>query len=163
MLHAQLFALALLTLALASAGCGESTTKTTTVIVTPPRKPLTRAEKAQLARASAICKRIDARHSSLKLNTRPAIVRELPRFASYQRAALAELIKLTPPASIAHDWREFTAAAQTLASDTTRLATMSRPSSSRPPRGILATVGKDERYISDLASLDAINGCKQVY
>lgn len=162
MLHVQLVALTLVAIALATSGCGGST-KTTTVIVTPARKPLTRTEVALLARAGSICKRIDARHSSLKLNTRQAIVRELPIFASYQRAALIELIKLTPPAALVHDWREFTAAAHTLVSDTTTFGDDVTAKQFKAAGKIVTTVNKDELYMRDLAKLDTISGCEHVY
>jgi hypothetical protein len=183
MLHAQLAALAFAATTLAASGCGGSSktgstgastgaaatstiaasTATPATTNASPGKPMTRAESILIAKAGAICKRIDARHASVRLPTQQAIARELPLFASYQRAALAELRKLTPPASMAHDWKQFVAAAHTLASDTTRVGEYAKANHFATAGTIIPRIDKDERHISALAKHDAITGCEQVY
>ena len=173
MLHSQLAALALAATTLAASGCGGSpkagstaapisTTATTATVKVASGNPLTRAEL--IAAAGAICKRIDARHASLNLATQQAIAREIPVFAAYQKAALAELSKLTPPPSMAHDWKQFAAAAHTLARDMARFGEYAK---ANPPIAtyarILPTIDKDERHVSALAKRDTINECEQVY
>ena len=178
----QLAALALAATTLAVSGCGSSKTASTgvststaptsttaagttaaataTVKITPG-KHLTRAEV--IADAGAICKRIKARHALEKLATQQDFVREIPRFASYQQAALAELSKLTPPASMAHEWGQFVAAAHTLAGDTTRLGEYAKARHFAAMGPILTRIDADEVSMKTFSKRDAIISCKLIY
>jgi hypothetical protein len=183
MSRTRLAALTLVAATLAASGCGgsskagstgastgaalasttvTSTAKTATTKATS-RKPMTRAELTLIVRAGAICKRIRARRASLKLATRQAVAREIPPFASYQRAALAELRKLVPPASLAHAWQQFAAVARTLARDTTRLGENAKAYHFATLGPIMTRIGKDEVNIKTLAKRAAITGCEQAY
>jgi hypothetical protein len=184
MSRTRLVAVVLTVVTLAASGCGgssktgstgastgaalTSTTATSTAKAATTkatsRRPMTRAELTLIARAGAICKRINARHALLKLPTPQAIAREIPLFASYQQAALAELLKLTPPASMAHEWKQFAAVAKTLARDTTRLGDYAKANHvAIAGTRLLPGIDKDERHISALAKRAAITGCEQVY
>ena len=183
MSHTQLAALAVAATALAAAGCGESSktgstaptptasvastaaattaTVATTPVTTTPSKHLTHAETVLIARAGAICKRIHTRRATLKLNTQQAVVGEIPPFASYERAALAELHGLTPPASIAHSWKRFTRATDTLAGDTMGPAEHVRSVTAR--KRILLKIGTDEEQVVLLAKHIAITECENAF
>lgn len=178
MLHTQLAALALATTALAAAGCGGSS-KTGSTSATPMTPPATSGAAASAAaakttpggsltraalviQAGTICKRIYARRISPELLTQQGT--KIPLFASYQRTALAELRKLTPPASMKSDWDRFAAATRKLASDTIKLgeyvkaghvATISTP--------LAQTEQKDESRVAVLARRAGIVGCVEAY
>jgi hypothetical protein len=75
-------------------GCGGGSSKT---------KPLTRAELT--AKANAICRRVigEVDWSKVTPQKLPSIVGKL---AALEEQAASELDKLTPPASLADEWRE---------------------------------------------------------
>jgi hypothetical protein len=179
MLYAQLAALALVAATLAASGCGRSSktgstgasagatttaaTRTTATAKATSGKPMTRAESILIAKAGAICKRVKARHRLENLTTKQDIARDIPLFASYQQAAIAELRKLTPPASMAHEWKEFAAAAHLLASDTTRLGVYVKAYHFTAAGPIMIRIDKDELTMKALAKRGAIAGCEQIY
>jgi len=101
-----LSALALLAVALTAAGCGGSTSSNGS-------KQLTRAEL--IAKADAICKRANAERAAMpSIRTRSDYAIVLPRVATNNDAAIAELARLTPPASMASDWKQIIASERTL-------------------------------------------------
>ncbi len=106
--RAHLAAAALVTLAVAVAGCGGSSAK-----------PLTRAELT--AQANAICKTVTAKLASKTINNEKDIARVAPELASFEQSALTKLSKLVPPAELANDWKQFVADAETLAENTAKL------------------------------------------
>jgi hypothetical protein len=140
MLHTQIAALALAATALAVSGCGGSsktvstttaaavsttattstattgTATTSTPATTAAGKPLTRTEL--IAKTDAICARITAKRSSTKFTEAKDYAHLVPPLAAYEQAEAAELIKLTPPASMAGEWKQIASRVQTVANDT---------------------------------------------
>jgi hypothetical protein len=178
MLHSQLAALALAATTLAVSGCGGSsktgstgataatsttTTTTTTTTTATSAKPVTPADAIVIAKTGAICERIRARSASLRFGTRQAIARSLPRFAAYQRAALAELRKLVPSASLAHEWQRFEAAAHVLAGDMTRAGEYAKAYHFAAVRPLSRKVAEDKENMTTLAKRAAITGCERLY
>jgi hypothetical protein len=176
MLHALLAALALAATALVASGCGgssktgstgattaTSTTTTTTTTTATSAKPVTPADAIVIAKAGAICERIRARSASLRFGTRQAIARSLPRFASYQRAALAELRKLVPSASLAHEWQRFEAAAHVLAGDMTRAGEYAKAYHFAAVTPLSRKVAEDKVNMTTRAKRAAITGCERLY
>jgi hypothetical protein len=174
MLHSQLAALALAATTLAASGCGGSSktgptgataasTTTTTTTKAASGKPVTPADSILIAKAGAICKRITAQSASLNFRTRQAIARSIPQFASYQQAALAELRKLVPSASLAHEWQQFEASAHALASDTTRIGEYAKTYHFAAARPISTRIAEDKVNMTTLAKHAAITGCERLY
>lgn len=177
MLPALLAALALAATTLVASGCGGSsktgatgattatstTTTTATATTATSAKPATPADTIVIAKAGAICKRIRARSASLRLGTQQATARSLPRFASYQRAALAELRKLVPSASLAHEWQQFEAAAHVLAGDMTRAGEYAKAYHFAAVRPLSSKVAEDKENMTTLAKRAAITGCERLY
>jgi hypothetical protein len=133
--------LAVLAAAAALAGCGSSRTHATasskataptasTVSAQPPSPTqsspggaaLTRAQL--VASAGAICKLVNAELTAVKAKSASVaeIVRLVPGRALSERKAVTELSKLTPPASLAHDWQLIVGYRRTLADELTALA-----------------------------------------
>ncbi len=157
MLHSHLGALALMAVAIATSGCGGSSSKTATTAAasssqtsstqTPADQtsstqtsstqtsaaplvgvttvhvasgtPLTRS--ALIAKADAICARTNIEIKAISVGNLTEFRRELPQAAIYYNAETNKLIKLVPPASLAHDWLTLIKSAQ-LFSEYARLA-----------------------------------------
>jgi hypothetical protein len=102
----RLAALALAATTLAASGCGGSTSSS---------KSLTRLEL--VARGDAVCRRVNAKLAATTIRSK----RDYARLAVYEQAAVAEMRKLTPPASMANGWRQVVTGAQTLANATAKI------------------------------------------
>jgi hypothetical protein len=117
---ASLAALTLAGIALATSGCGASAksgepSKTARDVSNPVT--LTRAEIIE--KADDICERANKARSLMpSINTPKDYGTILPRVAASEKAAIAELEKLTPPPSMATDWKYILTAARTLATET---------------------------------------------
>jgi hypothetical protein len=99
----------------------------------------------------------------MRLPTKEALAREIPRFASFQQAAFAELSRLTPPASMAHEWKEFTASTRLLVTDTTKLGEYFKANHFSAFGHFVIKIDEDEVAIRTLAKHDAITGCELFY
>ena len=180
MLYAQLAALALATTALAAAGCGSTSKQsstdssvgastataartTATTATSASGKHITPAESILIAKAGAICQRVKAQHRSMRLATNYAIAHEIPRFAAAQQATVAELSRITPPASMAHEWEKLVRSARLLASDTTKLGETAAAYHFSAIGHMVVRMDKDEQTITRLAKHNAITGCELIY
>ncbi len=123
MLHTQLAAVALMGLTLLVSGCGKSSktesTSTAAAATTPTTtstapaestttsaatgKPLSRSEL--IAAADAICARSNAKTSVLFAKKIQELETIYPQIALYEGTETKELSQLTPPSSMAADWK----------------------------------------------------------
>jgi uncharacterized protein YceK len=128
----HLTALALATTVLA-AGCGSSksstqatstassnqnASSTQTASTTQPTAagpPL--AAAALITKADLICARLNAIRASNKIKSAQEYVRVTSELSSDEQQALAEMAKLTPPASLAHTWDTMLAGYRTIATN----------------------------------------------
>jgi hypothetical protein len=106
----HLAALALVATTLAASGCGGSAGSSGS---------LTRSEL--IARGDAICRRINAKLRATTVTSARDYARLAPPLAAYEQAAVAEMRKLTPPASMANGWNQVVSGAQMLADGTAKL------------------------------------------
>lgn len=123
MLWISFAALTLGAVALVASGCGGSSSKTgsastasakaaptTAIFPTTPAvklasgKPLSRAR--WIAEGDAICARANTKLAPISIRSTADFGRLLPQIAIYTRAESAELSKLVPPRSMAHDWAQ---------------------------------------------------------
>jgi hypothetical protein len=70
------------------------------------RAPLSRAQL--IGRADAICRRVNLKRASIRLETRRDYAQLLP-LATYERTALEQMQGLTPPAVMAASWKKILA------------------------------------------------------
>lgn len=114
-------------------------------------------------RAETICARLNARLAT----TSPArlddqeIARAAGPNAALERAALAELERLTPSVSLAPDWRQMLGYRRTLAGE---LVELGRDARSKDSRGIQAVAKAKElthRELFELATRDGFKHCAQ--
>lgn len=116
----RLAALGLMLTTLAASGCGGSTkspsqaTPTTQAASTASAEEVSHAQhqtppltKSQLiAKADTICRRVNAKRASIIIKTPQDFPRLLPGLATYEYAAVVEMRKLTPPASMKTSWQK---------------------------------------------------------
>jgi hypothetical protein len=82
-----------------------------------------------IARADAICKPLNARRKAdnakvgavTSVATLPKVAQVAPGLVAYERKAVAELRRLTAPASLAAPWRKILAGTQKLVDNTAKL------------------------------------------
>ncbi len=175
-------ALALAALALGAAGCGGSkksssqteaattsasqtqttttptSTSTTTNTVTPPGG----AEgTAFVAKADLICHRVNIKRASTRITTAATIVRLVPQLAAYERAAYAELGKLTPPAAMVDDWKKLVSAAETYARDSGKVATSLQARNLKLAGSQLASASTAQSHMLAIAKRNGFTDCAQ--
>jgi cell division septum initiation protein DivIVA len=95
---------------------------TPTSLPAPPTsgRPLARAHL--VAHANAVCQDAITKSSQLFAKGQDEFAALVPLVASYQRTMYDELIKLTPPASLASDWKSILGYARILAETTSKLS-----------------------------------------
>jgi hypothetical protein len=125
-------AVALAASALAATGCGGSTSSSsqsashaastasasTANASSGGAGPLTRAQ--MIAKVNAICLGINAKRAGVHFTTEQDVARLMPPLAAYEHAAVAELRKLVPPASMVKGAQEIVSGFQTVADVTVK-------------------------------------------
>jgi hypothetical protein len=150
MSRTRIAALALAATTLAASGCGESSKTTTS----------TRAEF--IAKADAICGRVNARRASTHIRTHQDFVRLIPPLAAYEQTAITELGKLTAPASMANDWRQIVAGDQTITNDTAKLGEYETSKNFAAARALIATSSQAQVQMMATAKRDGFSDCAQL-
>jgi hypothetical protein len=125
----------MLAAAFAAGGCGGGSGKAAAVSPPPSGGPLSQAQL--VAKADAICARVDTEISDVKpVAPGPAEIAVVaPRSAALQRSAVAELSRLTPPPAVAPAWQRLIAYRRTLAEGLAKLASYAKQGD---PRGVQA-------------------------
>jgi hypothetical protein len=190
-LQAHLAALALAAITLAASGCGGSKTAATTAAAsstapsipttnsapttatsttTTPTpvvgvklasgKPLTRAQ--WLAKGDAICGRLNAQLAATPVKSIQEFTRVLPQAAAYERAELAQLVKLVPPTSKASEWQTFLVNTQQWAENSTRLGQLAQTSPIKLTNPLVTTTRKLHERLAHLAGHDGFKECSLV-
>jgi hypothetical protein len=144
----RVVALALTATTLLASGCGGSSGSS---------RPLTRAEL--VAKANAICTRVNARLTSSLVRNPQELTRIAPRMVSFEQTALTELTHLNPPASLADDWQQIVAGAETLVEDTAWYSEDARTNNLKGMHDLLASAEKIQRRIRATATRDGFNDC----
>jgi len=157
-------------IALVLAGCGSSGragAPAATAIRSTPTKSGASNESAGpsrlIARADAVCRQVNrqliAAPASLDASQ---IARDAPRNAALERRAVAQLRKLTPPASLARDWRQILAYRQTLAGQLVELAKYVKALDVRHVQALAASKKQTHRKLAGLAIRDGFKDCANV-
>jgi hypothetical protein len=182
MLHTTLAALALLA-TVPMAGCGGSsksgetstsaaTTPTTTAAGTTAAntvpvltvtvkvasgRPLSRAQ--WIARGDAICARLNRELDAISVKVAAELPRVLPQEAAYERAEVAQLATLVPPASSANDWQEFLNATLQWAEGSAKLAEYGRFGDAITRTPLAATVIAVHEHVLRIAKRNGFKAC----
>jgi hypothetical protein len=131
MSNRPLIAMALATTALIVGGCGSSSKsssqktpegqavgsgKTTPAAQTQPGPVMGPAARL-ISSADLICARLNARRASNRIASTADYIRVTAELSSHEREAIAEMVKFTPPASLATPWKQMLANYRTLAAN----------------------------------------------
>jgi hypothetical protein len=164
-------------LTLVPSGCGGSTKSATRTAPSGSAQPpaggkadvtsesstssgsLTRAQL--IARGNAICYRLNARRSSTRISRPQDYERLVPVLAAYELAAATEMSKLTPPASMARDWRQMIAGSRTIAEVTGHFQRYSEAGNEKKSRPLDAILGKAIEELTSAAKHAGFKDCAQ--
>jgi len=177
MLFSYLATLAFATMALATSGCGGSSKSGTTHTVvataatttadsaTVPTggekvaagKPLTRAKL--VARANAICGSTHTKLSAISVKTGEQFTRVLPQIAIYDSAEFKELSKLTPPASMAHEWSRILGGVHLYSEYVNRIANYAQANNSTSAAPLFRAANALHRQLVVIAAHNGVRHC----
>jgi hypothetical protein len=143
----RIAAVAMAVAAIAATGCGTS------------NKALSHGEL--VAKANSICKRLNTQHKSINIRTQEEYIRLLKTTAAEDQIAFTELAKLTPPTSLASDWKQFVADGRALAQDATQLATYLTTYNRRSASMVNRSTSVVMQAIHTTAERDGLTECAQ--
>jgi hypothetical protein len=147
----RLAALGLATTTLAICGCGGSSESSGS------SKTLTREDL--IAKANAICARVNARRASTHYGALPEVARVAPQLAAYEQTAATELSKLAPPTSMANDWQQIVSSAQALAGYTFRIGDYARSKKVAAAQPLFGLIQHSHRQLVLTATADGLTEC----
>jgi len=149
--HSRLAALTLVTAILVASGCGSST-QTATQTSTASQASTTQAQQTAasgphltstqfIARADTICAHVNTKRATVTISSPQTTVTLLPPLVVYERTALAEMNKLTPPPALANDWKLILASIHELTDYTGELSSDMTANNTTAARVLLAKAG----------------------
>lgn len=173
--------------ALALAGCGGASVKTTAASAapavtaaastastssetsstpgatasTPARSGGYAGGSTVIARASAICGRRDRELAGLVATSAAAIGAVAERRVAIERAGLSELDELKPPRAIARDWEKFIADAKQAIQDLTQLAEAATRGEAEQFKSAGARYGLAQGRLQEVAKAAALGRCAE--
>jgi hypothetical protein len=114
-----------------------------------------------IARAEAICERFNAEIAAVAAkNTSVAeIERQVPRNAALELAALGELSKLTPPSTMAREWRAILGYRRALVGQLVELARAAKQSDARAISTLTAAKGREHELLLSAATHAGFRSC----
>jgi hypothetical protein len=119
--------------------------------------PLTRA--SWIAEGDSICARLNAQLAVTDVKTARDFARALPQAAAYERAALARLAALVPPASKRRDWQEFLRYTQEGAANTAKLGQSAQGANFVLTGPLVASTQKIRLHAAAVAKRDGFKVC----
>jgi hypothetical protein len=171
-------ALVLVVSAFAASGCGGSTKSSSQATSPAPVEPSSHTESTVqattqangkaltsaelIAKADKICGRIIAKVLSKVVKTPQEAARVEPQNAAYQRTALGELGKLTPPASLASDWKQILTAIQLIIINTDKLGEYAKANNVKGMSTTLIAGMHVPRQMLTVAKRDGFKACENV-
>jgi hypothetical protein len=181
MLCMQFATLALAGTALAASGCGGSakpssqttsatnvasssqTTAAATTTQSQPSSPTPPLTTVQLiAKADPICARVNAERVSNIIRSKQDYIRVSSEVSSYQQRAIAELVRLIPPASLASTWNTILDGYRTFASDMATISHDVATNQTSTANDVLAASGKIQRQTAAVARRAGFKDCGNV-
>ncbi len=164
----------LVAVALAAGGCssGVSETESSQTLSSshsrsdapPPSKDDSPARLQLIGMADTICKRLDTKLATVNPANLSAgeIARFAPPRAVLERTALAELSKLTPPASIARDWGQVIAYRRTLMEELFKLGRYAKIDDTSGIRALAVSKKRVHQQLLAVATRDGFKYCSGV-
>ena len=127
---------------------------------------LARAEL--IAKANPICKRtikrlLEVEKTLAKASTAgpplQALAATAPGLSASQSQAVSQLRQLTPPASLAGDWRSLLAGLQELADDTARIGAAAKQKNEKAMESIVRTGNATRKRLLAIGARDGLGPC----
>jgi hypothetical protein len=132
----------------AVAGCGSAT-------------PLTRAQL--VSRANALCTQL---HNKMKqvgpAKTTQDLAHLAHKLAGFEQQQLEAMHKLTPPASLASDWKQMLQGAEDIAEAAGTLSTDVQLKKDKAAGEALKQAGKVQQHIKPITERDGFTSCKEL-
>ena len=154
MAHTRIALFALATITVVGAGCGSNR---------PSNGPdMTRAELT--ARADAVCRRMNTMRHSITTGIASFerdYVLLLPPLVAYERSAVTELGRLTPPASLAGDWQEIITNIRTLTKNTATTIEYARSNNLKGLSELNTPDNEADQRIFAIATRDGFSDCAE--
>ena len=144
-----------------SAGATSASTTTPGTTAIASGTPLSRSRL--IAKADAICQRLSAELSaSPTISTKQELIAAASRRTALEQAALAELSKLTPPGSMAHDYQQLLAGRQTVIEDLKKLGEDTATGNTRAEDAVYASSASVIRQMAATAQRNGFKYCAKL-
>jgi acyl-CoA hydrolase len=155
---------------LVASGCGgsggssnkttlSSSTRSALVSPSPHNGPVTRGEL--IVQGDAICYRLNVRRQSTNIGQRADYERLVPALAAYELRAANEMGSLTPPVSMAHDWRQIVEGSRVIAEVTGHFPRYSEASNDKLVRSYDIVLTKAIRQVVHAAKHAGFKECSR--
>jgi hypothetical protein len=138
-------------------GAGTSASSQVSSTATGSGKPLSAAQL--VAKADAICAQLNTELDRDHIRRQQDIARIVPHRVAAEQAALTALSILTPPASMAHDYRQMLATRRTLIEDTTKLGQAAAADGTNADTSLYASSTALVRQMATTAQRDGFKSC----
>jgi hypothetical protein len=145
---------------LVSPGCGGSSKTEPSGSSRPPSKSA--AVARLIAQADPICRRLNVELAAASRASHVAIATSALRHAALERAAVAELSKLTPPASLANDWRQIIKYRRTLAEELVKLGGYAKANDTQKVKALAVSKTRVHKKLLEIAKRDGFEHCSRV-
>lgn len=143
-----LASLTAIAVAAALAGCGSAT-------------PLTRAQL--VSHANALCTQLKTKVKQVgPAKTTQDLAQLAHKLAGFEQQQLEAMHKLTPPASLASDWKQMIQGAEEIAEAAGALSTDVQLKKDKAASEALKQVGKVEQRIKPIAEKDGFTSCEEL-
>lgn len=140
--------LAAIALGIALAGCGSAT-------------PLTRAQL--VSHANALCTQLHHKvEQAGPAKTAQDVAHLAHKFAGFEQQQLEAMHKLTPPASLASDWKQMLQGAEEIAEAAGTLSTDVQLKNKKAAGEALKQVSKVEQHIRPITERDGFSSCEEL-
>jgi hypothetical protein len=115
-----------------------------------------------IAQADPICRRLNVELAAASRASHVAIATSALRHAALERAAVAELSKLTPPASLANDWRQIIKYRRTLAEELVKLGGYAKANDTQKVKALAVSKTRVHKKLFEIAKRDGFEHCSRV-
>ena len=114
---------------------------------------------AFVAKANAICTRLHTRLDALGAGNAKEAAQIYSQAATLERTMLTEFRELNPPTNLATDWKQFVAAVNTLAEDSTRYSEYIAAKNTSGGKALAISFGQVKQQTHTVVLRDGLTAC----
>jgi hypothetical protein len=115
-----------------------------------------------IARADAICARVNTHLAHTTVHSSRELVQAAPGIAAFERSALAELKRLTPPVALSADWKTMLGGLELLAQATQKYGEYVGANQTGVATGFAQSVQERQRQVAAVAERDGFQSCGKI-